>query len=379
MCGKFGSRRRTAQEVKVRTIIIIAAAILAAGAAAAQDRPAGEVRPHLQVLRDVPESQLFLLMNAVAQSLGVGCDHCHVRNSPNPVTLEGGWQWASDDKPAKAKGREMMRMVRELNASRFGGRLVVTCYSCHRGNVRVATLPPLPPADPAPPARSLPSAADVLAKYVSAVGGPGAATRFATIVMEGRDERNEDRYAKPVGRRGPFKIVMKGRDRFRLDFSVPPDPAAVQVVTGATGWASRGNAVVALPPDAVERVRRTAVRYSPLKVGEPVESLRVERIERIGGRDAYVVTAATGTASTRSYFFDAGSGLLVREVTTLPTPLVPLQQQVDYEDYRSVDGIMVPFVVRTSDDAPYDTSTRTFTSITHDVTVNDALFAMPKK
>jgi hypothetical protein len=363
----------------VRTLIVMAAAMLVAAGAAAQDRPAGEVRPHLQVLRDVPESQLFLVMNAVAQSLGVGCDHCHVRNAPNPETLEGGWQWASDDKPAKAKGRDMMRMVRELNASRFGGRLVVTCFSCHRGDLRVATLPPLPPADPTPPAASLPSAADVLAKYVSAVGGLGVAERFATIVMEGRDERPDDRYAKPIGRRGSFKIVVKGRDRFRIDFAVPPDPVAVQVVTGITGWASRGNAVVALPPDAVERVRRTAARYAPLKVVEPVESLRVERIERIGGRDAYVVTVATGTASTRSYFFDVVSGLLVREVTTTPTPFLPLQQQVDYDDYRSVDGIMLPFLVRTSDDAPYDTSTRAFASIRPHVSVDDALFTMPKK
>src|SRR5689334_13756611 len=207
----------------------------------AQDRPAGEVRPKLQVLKDVPESQIFLLMNSVAESLGVECGHCHVRGTPDPVTLTGGWQWDSDDKPAKTKGREMMRMVRDLNTSRFGGRLVVTCFTCHRGGLRVENLPPLPPPSPVAPAAPLPTARDVLAKYVAAVGGPGAATRFATIVMEGRDVRPEGWYERAVGRNGPFKIVMKGRDRFRMEFAVPPDPAGVQVVTGSTGWASRGD------------------------------------------------------------------------------------------------------------------------------------------
>ena len=360
----------------MRASIVVLAAILTASAAAAQDPPAGEVRPKLQVLRDVPESQLFLLMNAVAQSLGVGCEHCHVRNAPAPK-IAGGWQWDSDDKPAKIKGREMMRMVRELNASRFGGRLEVTCFSCHRGALRPAKLPPVPPADPNPPAPVLPSAADVIAKYVAAVGGPGAATRFATIVMEGREERPEGWYEPVVGRRGPVKIVMKGRDRFRQDFTMPPEPARSQVVSGATGWASRGEAVQALPSAALDRVRRVAAQYSPMKVVEPVEALRVERIERISGRDAYVVSVATGTPITREYFFDASSGLLVREVTTTPMALVPLQQQVEYADYRSVDGIMLPFMIRTSTDAQYDTSTRTFTSIVHDVSVDDGVFVMP--
>jgi hypothetical protein len=361
----------------VRTLIITIAAMLAASGAAAQDRPAGEVRPKLQVLRDVPESQLFMVMNVVAESLGVGCEHCHVRNTPD-VKVAGGWQWDSDDKPAKAKGREMMLMVRELNASRFGGRLVVTCFTCHRGDLRVANLPTLPPADPKAPPPALPSAADVIAKYTAAVGGASASTRFATLIMEGRDVRAESWYEPVAGRRGPVTIAIKGRDRFRQDFTVPPEPARSQVVTGSTGWASRGDAVIALPPDAVERVRRTAAIYLPLKVLEPVDALRVERIERINGRDAYMVSVNTGTANTRAYFFDTTTGLLVREVSTTPMFLVPLQQQVDYEDYRSVDGIMLPFLVRTSTDAQYDGSTRTFTSIRHDVPVDDALFVMPK-
>lgn len=360
----------------MRTSLIMTAVILSVTAAAAQDRPAGERRPRLQVLRDVPESQLFMVMNVVAQSLGVGCEHCHVRNTPE-VRVSGGWEWDRDDKPAKSIGRDMMRMVRELNTSRFGGRLVVTCFTCHRGNIRVPNLPPLPPAEPAAPALALPSAAEVIAKYTAAVGGANASTRFATLVMEGRDVRPESRYEPDVGRSGTFRIVFKG-DRFRTDFAVPPQPASAQVVVGSAGWASRGDAVLrALPADALGRVRRTATRYAPLKVAEPVSALRVDRMERIGGRDAYVLSTDLDDGTKRSYFFDAFSGLLVREITTVPTTFVPFQEQLEYYDYRPVDGIMLPFMVRFSNDAAYETSTRTFTSIRHDVPVDDAIFAVP--
>jgi hypothetical protein len=88
------------------------------------------------------------MMNAIADSLGVRCDHCHVRVSPDPTktwSLAGGWVWDRDDKQPKRVAREMMRMVMDVNSRQFGGRTVVTCYTCHRGTVAPDRFPPLPP------------------------------------------------------------------------------------------------------------------------------------------------------------------------------------------------------------------------------------------
>jgi len=68
----------------------------AAGApAGAQTLPAaGATRPNLRVLQALPESQLFPLMNLLADSLGVRCDYCHVQVSPNLTRTPsnvGGW------------------------------------------------------------------------------------------------------------------------------------------------------------------------------------------------------------------------------------------------------------------------------------------------
>src|SRR6185295_16132049 len=115
------------------------AALALCKAAAQQPAPpppplAGAARPHLRVLKELPESQLFPLMNLVATSLGVRCDYCHVQESPNltrtPANV-GGWVWARDDKPQKRKALEMMQMVVELNATRFRGEHRVTCFTCH--------------------------------------------------------------------------------------------------------------------------------------------------------------------------------------------------------------------------------------------------------
>ena len=118
-------------------------------------------------------------------------------------------------------------------------------------------------------------------------------------------------------------------------------------------------------------------RYAPIKIVDPPEQLRIVRIDSIGGRDVYAAEIVVDPATTRTYYFDVASGLLVRESATTATAFIPLQEQVDYEDYRSVDRIMLPFVVRTADDAPYDTSIRTFTNIRHGVALDDAIFAVP--
>jgi hypothetical protein len=104
--------------------IVVAAAAVPSFAAAQQPGSAGATRPKLQVLQALPESQLFSLMNLLADSLGVGCDYCHVQATPDLTKTPsnvGGWLWDRDDKLPKRTAREMMRMVIDLNAGRFRG------------------------------------------------------------------------------------------------------------------------------------------------------------------------------------------------------------------------------------------------------------------
>src|SRR6185503_18115670 len=196
------ARFHTPVSMTIASILSFLTTILALSAGQAPtaptEPPAVLKRPHLQVLTKMPESQLFPVMNAIADSLGVRCDYCHVRNTPDPTrswSLGGGWVWDRDDKPQKAKGLAMMRMVADINEQRFGGRAVVTCYTCHRGSVAPATFPPLPPraysTAPEPAAKPLPSVDEVWSAYLRAAG---ATRHFTTTVMSATDERSEGRH-----------------------------------------------------------------------------------------------------------------------------------------------------------------------------------------
>lgn len=353
--------------------IVIAAAAAAPNATAQAPASAGATRPNLRVLQALPESQLFLLMNLVADSLGVRCEYCHVQVAPDltrtPANV-GGWVWDRDDKPQKRKAREMMQMMIDLNAGRFKGESRITCYTCHRGATQPARTPPMPPpADGAttPAAVPLPPADRVWTNYVNAVGQVESSAPGTGTIISGWDDRSEGRYGK-------VEIVVAGTDRYRATVSASNGTSS-QGLDGEIGWLTTNTGVLRLSGGDLARLRRIALRYRPIK--ERPANLQVVGIERVADRDVYVATARIDPITTSTLYFDVVTGLLRREMTTIETLLLPLQEQVDYDDYRDVSGVRLPFRVRTSDGAPYDTVTRTFLQVRRNVPVDEALFRPP--
>ena len=356
--------------LRYRTVLfVVFAAIVPHRAAAQEPGSAGAARPNLKVLQALPESQLFPLMNLLADSLGVRCDYCHVQATPDLTKTPsnvGGWVWDRDDKPQKRTALEMMRMVVDLNAGRFKGQSRVTCYTCHRGATQPARLPPLPPAlagsARTPAATPLPSADRVWTDYLNAVGRTASAA--GAIVIRGWDDRPEGRYGK-------FEVTVAGADRYRITLTTP-EGTVNQGLDGETAWAATTDRVQRLSSADLARMRRIAMRYRPVR--ERPSELRVVGLDRIDDHDAYVASGRIDALTTQTLYFDVVTGLLRREVIATETLLLPLEEQVDYDDYRDVDGLRMPFQIRTSDGAPYATVTKTVADIRRNVAVDDALF-----
>jgi len=87
--------------------------------------------------KDISREALTQRMREFSFALGVRCQYCH--SGGNGITFEG-VSFGSDEKPAKAKARAMLRMVEQINTvalaqlpSRAEPRVVVECSTCHRG------------------------------------------------------------------------------------------------------------------------------------------------------------------------------------------------------------------------------------------------------
>jgi len=98
---------------------------------------AEDVFKNVQVLKGIPVSEFMATMGFFSASLGLNCVYCHVAESLQD------WQKFADDVPRKRMARTMIQMVDTLNKASFGGRHVITCYSCHHGNERPKDMPSL--------------------------------------------------------------------------------------------------------------------------------------------------------------------------------------------------------------------------------------------
>lgn len=127
---------------------ILAAGLLCVTAAivsvAKIDAQAGPQAPaeNLQVLpKTMTRAEVSTFMRTLAAGIGVQCNHCHV-GSPA--------ERAKDDKPEKAMARKMLQMTMAINNELLkdvgtpptDGSRRVTCYTCHRGSLKVLNAPP---------------------------------------------------------------------------------------------------------------------------------------------------------------------------------------------------------------------------------------------
>jgi len=344
------------------------------------DKPVEQTRKNIQVLKGLRESELYRVMNFMAVSIGKQCNFCHLTNGKDPKTGQTIWVWESDQKPEKQAGRRMLSMVLLINGSNKIDftQNSVTCYSCHRGQTTTAGLPSMPlaksgheglndSAPPAPAPRARPSVEEILARYVQAIGGANASST-KTLVMKGTRVASQNRTASN-------EISLSLPDRL-LIVATTPQGSVRQILAGDNGWVLNGANLRTLSVTEAADARRVLesifgvvkVRYAP--------GMQLAGVEKIDGRDMWVVATST-PEQTVTYDFDADGGLLRRKRTINHTFALPIPEQIDFEDYRDVDGVKVPFTIRSSAIDTYDSWTRTFTEIKRNAPVDPSAFAMP--
>ena len=274
------------------------------------DKPMEETKKNIKVLRGVPSSQLIPIMTVMANSIGTSCLYCHE---------EGAWD--TDAKPAKEAARRMLRMTRAMNDTHYGGKVVITCNSCHQGHVIVPETPRVTDAGwgklPPRVMPLLPPAEDLFARYLRAWGP------VETI-------KNRQSRGRVWGRSG------RGDPRSATFDLYQELPSKVDLQTQ-----------LAYPPEANREL--AAQFFNAMKIRERYATVETIAVESIRDRDAYVVRATPKDAThPELLFFDSTSGLLVRRHRESPTIVGPLPEEYDFDDYRTVDGVKMPFVMQWS-------------------------------
>jgi len=318
-------------------------------AAPAQDVPRNQMLSeeyfeNVTVLTGLTVDQFMGTMGVFSAALGLSCENCHTASSDD-------WALYAQETPFKETARRMVRMMANINEQNFGGRQVVTCFTCHRGSTgRPLVVPSLNLLYGAPPPEELdvlvppafpggPTAEQILDRYLEAVGGAQAAAALTGYVANG----TYSGYG-PEGEPRPVEIYARAPNQKTI---VVRDPGAGDNTTtfsGTAAWHSapfRPYEVLELHDAELESAMAEAELTFPVNVKRVLTGMRTSN-DFIEGRVLQVVQGFKGAAIVTMYFDDE-TGLLTRLVRSTPSPVGRLPVRTDYSDYRDVAGLMLPF------------------------------------
>lgn len=345
-------------------------ALAQSGAMPQAGKTTDEVFKNIQVLKGIPSDQLLPTMQFVAAALGQRCTFCHVEDA-----------FDKDDKKEKQTARKMMQMVLAINKDDFKGRVTVSCYTCHRGNQDPVGTPVISdtdirperpraggPGGPGGERPQGPTADQLLDKYLQAVGGVDALAKITSRAAKGN-------VLAADGGKTPVEIYGKGTEQ-RIVIMHAAQGDTISGYDGNAGWTSnpeRGPRDMSAAD--LEAAKLEDGLYLATHVRQIYSRWRAGRPEKIGGRDTTVLNgSAPGHLPVRLYF-DAQSGLLLRMIHFIETPLGRLPGQVDYADYRDQDGVKVPY--RLILGRPSGRTTIQFDLVQDNLPVEDSKFAKP--
>jgi hypothetical protein len=132
---------------------------------------------------------------------------------------------------------------------------------------------------------------------------------------------------------------------------------------------------IPLKPDEAEQIKRTAELFAPANLKTIYPKMDFRFLDRIDGREVYVVSATTASNLRESLFFDVATGLLVRRTSSAQTMFGRFVYQVDYADYKLINGVKIPMTIKHS--MPNIRWTTKVLEAKVNTPVDDAKFAAP--
>ena len=334
---------------------------------AAQDKPllAEQVFKNIQVLRGIPVDDFLGTMGIMAAALQFDCSDCHVAAGTEKV------DWAADT-PRKQMARIMVTMVATINKNNFGGRQLVTCWTCHRNRDKplvtpvMATIygtPTVEPDDVIPQVPGAPSAESILDKYIEAAGGAQRLAGLTSFVGKGTSVSFGG-----FGGGGDVELVAQAPDKRATIIIFKQETGRgdqIRAYDGRTGWLRTPLNVLGefqLTGTDLDGAKVDAQLSFPGQIKQILTNLRTGPPTTIADLPAptsqsvlqqgvaldqtHVVDVVQGTGPRNllvTLYFDRQTGLLLRELRYGSSPIGRIPTQIDFADYRDVNGIKLPF------------------------------------
>jgi hypothetical protein len=243
----------------------------------------------------------------------------------------------------------MVTMMNNINETNFGGRPLVTCFTCHHAQFPPESIPnlALQYGDVIDDPNSIRIALDrrftadqIFDKYVQALGG---AQRLAALTSY--SARGTLSGFNTSGNEAPIEIVAKAPNQ-RVETIRTLEGTNVKTYDGRTAWAAEDWRPLPLMPltgGNLEGARIDALTSFPATIKQGFSRWQVGS-STIDDRPVQILQGTNAGQNPVNFYFDE-SGLLVRVMRWNKTLVGTVPTQTDYSDYRDVAGVKMPFKI----------------------------------
>ena len=217
----------------------------------------------------------------------------------------------------------------------------------------------------------------VVEKYLAATGG-----RDALGKLTSRKSTGTVTLSTPGGDvSGPVEVVLKAPNKSRVFMTLDLTALGAASMTieqrfdGTSAFSTNSmQGETEISGKQLENMRNNTFPSPLLRYKETGAKVELLPNDKVGGKDAVVLLITPKTGSPVRMFFDPETFLLVRAVTTINSPQLggDVEQTSDFSDYRTVDGVKIPFHVVNANSA--QTVTIVLTKVEHNVATDDAMF-----
>ncbi len=282
---------------------------------AARPQMSEEVFKNVQILKGIPVDEFMDTMGMFAAALSLNCVDCHTSESV------GSWDKFADETALKRTARRMMLMVNTINKDQFGGAKILTCYTCHRGDLRPKAVPNLAAqyAEHVEDANEVvinripggPTVDQVFAKYIEALGGAQRLANLTSFTGKGTFIGFETEQTKV-----PVEVYAKApAQRSTIVHTRIGDSA--RVYDGRSSWIAAPDRPVALLPltgGNLEGAKLDAMLSFPSQIKQAFSQWQVSATE-IDSHEVQVLQGTNPRQPPVNFYFDE-SGLLVQNAAS---------------------------------------------------------------
>lgn len=213
---------------------------------------------------------------------------------------------------------------------------------------------------------SMPTADEVLARYVDALGGWAAIKAVNSRVTKGTLD------VIGVSRNGSFEVDELAPNKSLTSMQVYAMGTIKVGFNGEHGWVKNSAGFRQLKGTELGLVQRTSDFYEPIRLKTNFTKINLLGKSNIGYREVYVLELQPASGASEKLCLDAATYLPVRinGVRMNGQQMGPVE--IYFDDWRTVDGIKFPFSVTES--FPSMTLVFKTTEIRHNVTLNATIF-----